>query len=113
MPEEELVEGLVELWQIQMTQVDENEMVPRVVNEPSSSHVPRDSRHSLYSLKIPLAIRWHSTTGSSSEDTIRRAHVMFISLIRLAKPDSEIHLVRSFLFSQLFEGLTVEVLHPE
>ena len=30
-PEEELVEGLVELWQIQMTQVDENEMVPRVV----------------------------------------------------------------------------------
>ena len=32
---------------------------------------------------------------------------MFISLIRLAKPDSEIHLVRSFLFSQLFEGLTV------
>ena len=38
---------------------------------------------------------------------IPSAHVMFISLIRLAKPDSEIHLVRSFLFSQLFEGLTV------
>ena len=76
-------------------------------NEPSSFHVPRNSRHSLYSLKIPLAIRWHSTTGSSSEDTIRRAHVMFISLIRLAQPDSKIHLVRSFLFPQLFESLSV------
>ena len=31
---------------------------------------------------------------------------VFICLICLAKPDSEIHLVRSFLFSQLFEGLT-------
>ena len=30
-PEEELVEGLVELWQIRMIQVDENEMVPLVV----------------------------------------------------------------------------------
>ena len=76
-------------------------------NEPSSFHIPRNSRHSLDSLKIPLAIRWHSTTGSSSEYTIRRAHVMFIALIRLAKPDSKIHLVRSFLFSQLFEGLSV------
>ena len=30
-PEEELVDGLVELWQIQMTQVDENELVPPVM----------------------------------------------------------------------------------
>ena len=58
------------------------------------------SKPSSCDIEIPL---WHSTAGSSSEDAIT---MLFICLICLAKPDSEIHLVRSFLFSQLFEGLT-------
>ena len=67
-PEEELVEELVEPWQIRMTQVDEDEMVPQVVTVGLE-----------FVIKIPLAIRWHSTAGSSSEDAIRRAHLSHMS----------------------------------
>ena len=54
-----------------------------------------------------MPIGLHSPASPRSEDAIRRSHVVLICLIRLAKPDSDIHLVRGFLFSQLFEGLSI------